>query len=161
LAAWIATEDRKVSDSPQPENKEFIALIVQSAVLPVLFLIVGVLARRLGRRDGDDTPRPNDWAAATSVLLMNLGKVSGDLIEAVRKKSSVDDTLNIMWWILGLGCMTFFSISRDRYDSWVVADEFDKRRRFKRFWGGIVIPNAIAVLIFGVYQYGKLKNMVP
>jgi hypothetical protein len=79
---------KTVSDSPQPENKEFIALIIQSAVLPVLFLIVGVLARRLGRRDGG-IRRVRMTGRQTSVLLMNLGKISADLIEAVRKKRSV------------------------------------------------------------------------
>ena len=73
-------------------------------MVPLAFLIIGVLARRLGRRDGDDTPRRNDWAAATTVLLMGMGKIAGDLLEAASRQA---DTLNIVLWMLGLLFATF------------------------------------------------------
>src|SRR5438132_6351514 len=94
-----------------PQN-QIIALVVQTAVVPLGFLIVGVYARRLGRRDGDETPRRNDWAAATSVILMSLGKVSGDLLEA---SSRGTDTLNIVYWLLGLLIAAFISTRKTHF----------------------------------------------
>jgi hypothetical protein len=129
-------------------------LLVQSAVVPVVFLIIGVLARRLGRRDGDDSPRPNDWAAGTSVILMGLGKAMSDLLDIyVRKRG---DPANVALWIIGLLLAAFISIDRDRYASWVVKE--GKPSRDRRLWGGIVFPNAVALLIFTAYRYMKLKK---
>ena len=141
---------------PQTPQDQLLALIVQTAVVPLAFLIVGVLARRLGRRDGDDTPRRNDWAAATTVLLMSMGKVAGDLLEAASKRA---DTLDIVWWLLGLLFATFISVDRDRYASWVLAGT--QPTRLKRIWGGIVFPDMVAVLLFSAYQYIKLKKVIP
>jgi hypothetical protein len=147
-----------VTDPPPSTNDLEIALIVQSAILPVISLMIGVFARQLGRRDGDESPRPNDWAAATSVLLMTFGKVAGDMIEAIRKGHD-KDALNTMWWTLGLLIVAFLSIKRDRYDSWVIVE--GKPSKLKRRWGGIIIPNVVAVGVFAVYQYFKLRDVVP
>lgn len=100
-------------------------------------------------------PRPNDWAAATNILLMSLGKVAGDLIEAVRKGNDAD-ALNVVWWLLGLLFAIFFSIDRDRYASWVIIE--GKPSRDRKFWAGTVFPNMVALLIFTAYQYLKLKK---
>lgn len=48
---------------------------------PIGFLLIGMFAKRLGRRDGNDSPHINDWAVSTTVLLMTLGKVAADLQE--------------------------------------------------------------------------------
>jgi hypothetical protein len=45
----------------------------QVAAVPLVLMLVGVFAKRLGRRDGDESPRRNDWAVGTTVLLMLLG----------------------------------------------------------------------------------------
>ena len=44
--------------------------VFQAIAIPIAFLLIGVYAKRLGRRDGDDAPRLNDWAVATSILLL-------------------------------------------------------------------------------------------
>src|SRR5689334_18182212 len=114
------------------------------------------MARRLGRRDGDDTPRRNDWALSTTILLMSLGKISGDLLEVISKGVDPQKTAHIAYWLLGLVIVTFVSVDRDRYASWVV--EGDRPTRLKRIWGGIVLPDAVALAIFSLYQYLKVTK---
>jgi hypothetical protein len=56
--------------------------LLQVALIPLGLMIVGVFARRLGRRDGDNSPRRNDWAVGTTMLLMLLGTVVADIPSA-------------------------------------------------------------------------------
>ncbi len=84
----------------------------QVAVVPLVLTMVGVFAKRLGRRDGDDSPRSNDWAVGTTVLLMLLGTVLGDIRTAQAHVSE------LLAWLLGLLFTAFLSLDHDRFRSW-------------------------------------------
>lgn len=142
---------------PQASQAQLVTLVFQVIGAPLAFLLIGVFARRLGRRDGDDSPRRNDWAVATTVLLMTLGSVSGDLLEAIRRG---DNAQNAAYWLIGLLCATFVSVERDRYTSWVLGAD-NKPSRLKRILGGIIFPDVVALLIFSAYQYMKLGKLTP
>lgn len=88
----------------------------QAIAPPAFFLAIGVFANRLGRRDGDDSPRRNDWAVSTTVMLMTLGKVTADLIGR-------SEPANTLLWMLGILFAVFVSIEHDRYRTWVKDDE--------------------------------------
>src|SRR5688572_3489565 len=63
-------------------------------VVPVILMGLGMLARRLGRRDGDPSPQRNDMAVGTSVLLMSFGAVAADL----RNESNIADVVDLLGW---------------------------------------------------------------
>jgi hypothetical protein len=72
--------------------------------VPVIFMSIGIFAKRLGRRDGDSSPQRNDCAVATTVLLMTLGVVVADL----RAPTAVASDLVV--WLVGILFVTFISI---------------------------------------------------
>jgi hypothetical protein len=131
---------------------------LQIILLPLIFAIVGVLARRLGRRDGDDSPVRNDWAVGTGVVLMTFGKVAADLMEY--KATSAPSNLpqiasEIFWWLFGMVLALFFFINHDRYGSWE-QDAKGRPIRSKRMLVGVVLPDLVSVLIFASYQARKI-----
>lgn len=119
--------------------------------LPLIFLLIGVYARRLGRRDGDDTPRRNDWAVATSLLLMTFGTVASDL----RNARTGEEIVALFGWLIGLLIMLFISMDYDRHLSWE-RDASDRPQKGKRMFVGILIPDTLSLLIFALYQYRKV-----
>ena len=123
----------------------------QVAGLPLIFLLIGVYARRLGRRDGDDTPRRNDWAVATSILLMTFGTVASDL----RNAKTGEEVAALLGWLIGLLIMLFISMDYDRHLAWE-RDESGLPKQGKRLFVGILIPDSVSLLIFAIYQYRKV-----
>lgn len=122
------------------------ALWFQNFVVPILFLVVGVLANRLGRKDGDSSPPLNLCAAGTSILLMSLAATFTDL-----GRVSTQDT-TILIWILVFMVMLFISIDFDRYGSWERDNEGYPTNR-KHFMKGIVAPNIIGISLFIGYRF--------
>lgn len=114
--------------------------------VPILLMMVGLFAQRLGRRDNDPSPRRNDWAVATTVLLMALGVVLDDLWGSVGSK--VTTTLA---WLIGLLVAIFFSIDHDRYGSWLRTPDGKPTDR-KSVFLGIFLPNLLSLIIFWIYQ---------
>src|SRR5215469_2604731 len=81
--------------------------------VPFVLVGLGILARRLGRRDGDNAPQLNDLAAGTSVLLMSFGAVAADL----RSLHDAAGLAALLGWLLSFVFVTFLSIDHDRYRS--------------------------------------------
>jgi hypothetical protein len=121
----------------------------QVVFVPLLLMMLGVFARRLGRRDGDDSPHRNDWAVGTTVLLMLLGTVVGDI------RSGETKVPLLLMWLVGVLFTAFLSIDHDRYRSWE-RDEQGLPMRVKRLWVGVVFQNILCVGIFGAYQAWKV-----
>jgi hypothetical protein len=122
---------------------------VQVVAVPLTLLIIGVLARRLGRRDGDPSPRRNDWAIGTTLLLMALGTILGDLWD---QQSRVTFPL---YWLIGVLMAAFVSLDHDRSMSWV-RDAAGLPTDRKRIFVGIVLPDVLCLGIFGAYQAHKV-----
>jgi hypothetical protein len=133
--------------------------IAEVVVIPVLLMLVGVLARRLGRRDGgDDTPRINDAAVCTTMLLMCLTKIVAGLEGAAHQncEGGVDVIAGLRWLILIMASL-FFSVDHDRYRSW----KLNARRRptgIKRPLVGIVLPNSLSLVAFCTYQLERFLS---
>lgn len=125
----------------------------QVGVIPLALMIVGVFANQLGRRDGDDSPRRNDWAVNTTLLLMVLGTILGDLGE---KQQQIGELLNLLGWLIGVLVAAFASLSYDRYSSWE-RDQAGLPLKSKRWWRGIIGPDIAAVIIFAAFQAHKVK----
>lgn len=121
-------------------------------VTPILLLAVGIYARRLGRRDGDDSPRRNDLAAGTSVLLMTFGAIAADA-----RSAAGDSVVAVLAWLIILLCATFASVDHDRYQSWERTSD-GQPRRTKRWWVGIILPDVASVLLFAFYQALKVRS---
>lgn len=119
--------------------------------LPLALMIIGVMARRLGRRDGDDSPRRNDWAVGTTVLLMALGAVVADL------RSFPDQTSILLGWLAGILCATFVFLEHDRSRSWVRDPINGLPTKDKRVWVGIIIPDVLCLAVFVFYQARKVN----
>jgi len=47
--------------------------------IPIIFVLIGVFANRLGRRDGDKSPKRNDFSVGTTTILTALGAIASDL----------------------------------------------------------------------------------
>ena len=110
-----------------------------------------MIARRLGRRDGDDSCQLNDWAVGTSVLLMAFSVILSDL-RNINNLSNIADHLT---YVIGILCVIFLSIDHDRYRSWE-RDTKGLPINKKKIWLGIVFPNLACVSVFGIYQAYKV-----
>ena len=99
--------------------------IFQAIAIPIAFLFIGVYAKRLGRRDGDDSPRINDWAVSTSILLMTLGTVAADL----KNVKAAGDVIVLLLWVIGLLVCLFLSLDYDRYRSWKLDGDRNRPKR--------------------------------
>jgi len=122
----------------------------QVAAVPLVLLLVGVLARRLGRKDGDKSPRTNDWAVGTILLLMALGTILGDLTSG--KATGVS---YLPYWLLGVILAVFVSIDHDRSKSWV-RDHQGLPTDHKRLFVGILVPDVACLAVFAAYQAHKV-----
>jgi hypothetical protein len=125
----------------------------QVAAVPIILMIVGVLARRLGRRDGDDSSRRNDWAVGSTLLLMALGTILGDLRDA---QSAIGD---LPWWLVGVLLAAFISLDHDRYRSWERDNTTGLPKKDKRIFVGIVIPDILCLITFASYQAHKVNML--
>ena len=124
---------------------------VQVAAVPLVLMLIGVLARRLGRRDGDDTHRANDWAVGTTLLLMALGTILGDLFNTAQPSAQIV----LIYWLLGVLAAAFVSLNQDRYVSWA-RDTNGLPMKHKRLFMRIIFPDALCFSIFGAYQAHKV-----
>jgi hypothetical protein len=118
--------------------------------VPMVFMLIGVFAKRLGRRDGDQAPRRNDWAVATTILLMTFGVIAADL-----RLASAASLPELAGWLVGMVFVTLISIDHDRYRSWQKVGGLASDR--KNMFSGIILPDVVAVLVFSAYQYGKIS----
>lgn len=123
---------------------------VQIVAIPVVLLLVGVLARRLGRRDGDKTTRKNDWAVGTTLLLMALGTILGDL------QNSSAPVPDLPWWLIGVLAAAFVSLEHDRFRSWE-RDANGLPTEAKRLYIGIIFPDIFCFAVFASYQAHKVN----
>lgn len=123
---------------------------VQLLGYPVMLTLIGMYTRRLGRREGDPTPRRNDWAIGTSLLFMTFGVVVSD-IRAAAAGTHVAPTLG---WLLVVVLAMFASVDLDREHSWQ-CDSGGTTTGTKKMLIGIVIPDTVALLLYTGYQFQK------
>ena len=128
------------------------SLPFQILVLPVILLLIGVFAKRLGKRDGDDSPGLNDWAVSTTVLLMTFSKVSADIPLVSQDLRELTETI---FWLFGILFVIFLSIDHDRFRSWV-KDATGHPTKDKRLFIGVLWPDVLSILVFSAYQTEKL-----
>jgi len=126
----------------------------QIAVVPLALMVVGVFANQLGRRDGDDSPTRNDWAVNTTLLLMVLGAILGDLGD---NKLQLNDVVNLFGWLVGVLVAAFASLSYDRYSSWERDPTTKAPLKAKSIWLGIIVPDLAALVIFAAFQAHKAQ----
>ena len=122
---------------------------VQLLGYPLMLTLVGMYTRRLGRREGDPTPRRNDWAIGTTLLFMTFGIVVSD----IRLAGVGTDVSPAIGWLLVLVLALLMSVDVDREHSW--QRDGGKRTGTKRLLVGIVLPDTFALVIYTVYQVQK------
>jgi hypothetical protein len=122
---------------------------VQLLGYPLMLTLVGMYTRRLGRREGDPTPRRNDWAIGTTLLFMTFGIVVSD----IRLAEAGTDLSPALGWlqVLVLGLLIYVDI--DREHSWERIG--GQKTGTKRLLVGIVLPNTFALAIYTAYQVQK------
>ncbi|HEY0035534.1 MAG TPA: hypothetical protein VGB66_02540 [Longimicrobium sp.] len=79
-----------------------------------MLTLVGMYTRRRGRRDGDASPRRNDWAIGTTLLFMTLGVVVSDM----RVAPVQADVSPGVGWLLIVLLGLVISLDIDRTHSW-------------------------------------------
>lgn len=123
-------------------------------LLPICFLVAGILAKYAGRRDNDSKPHPNDLAVNTTLLLMALSKISGDFVDTLTKKPNepVSTLAGPFYWIFGVTTLLLFSMVLDRFWSWRKSNPENKA-----FWRGILLPDATCLIIFASYQIYRFQ----
>ncbi len=121
--------------------------------VPILFVLIGAVATSLGRRDGDSSPRKNDWAVGTITLLMTLGTIASDLYTYRKDTEKVSDSLG---WLIVILLPVLLSIKNDRFTSWE-KDSSGSPTNSKHIIWGIILPNLIAVFFFALYRYSTGK----
>jgi hypothetical protein len=117
--------------------------------LPICFLLIGVIARGLGRGGTDDTPNINDCAVCTTMLLMIFSIVVADLRTT---KASIEDSLS---WMLAIIVVILISIYHDRYFSWKTNS---KGKLQKKLFIGVILPDLASIAVFVSYQIGKVTT---
>jgi hypothetical protein len=90
-------------------------------------------------------PRINDLAVGTTLLLMLLGTIVGDLRTAETKTQELLCSLVIV-----LACI-FVSMDHDRYRSWI-RDAAGLPTTDKRLFVGVVGPDLACFAVFAAYQ---------
>lgn len=121
--------------------------------VPLIFVLIGVFANRLGRRDGDKAPSVNDWSVGTTTLLTALGAIAADLPNA----TPTGDFSSFAGWFSAVLLILFISIDNDRFRSWERNNLGIPTGR-KHLWWGVMLPNLLSCAIFIAYQYSKLMN---
>ena len=120
--------------------------------VPLVFVLIGVFANRLGRHDGDTSPTENDWAVGTTTLLTALGVIAADLSAVNTAK-----LLAVGGWFIGVLFALFISIDNDRFRSWKRdATGTPLSPGQKHILRGVILPNIFSCVIFIAYQYSKL-----
>jgi len=119
--------------------------------VPLALLLAGMLARKLGRRDGDATPGWNDWALSTAILLMLLGIVLADLRLTTAKAPELS------YWLAGVLTMILISINNDRYSSWNRSRGIVNGAPTEKHWfWGVILPDTVGLAVFALYQARKV-----
>ena len=121
--------------------------LILNVVTPLVFVAVGVYANRLGRKDGDETPKINYFAVGTSVFIMSLATILADI--HFNEQGYVEG--NFGWVAVYLLCI-FVSIDVDRYSSWVRCDQGLPTEK-KHLWRGVVFPNSLGIIAFCLYRF--------
>jgi len=114
--------------------------------VPLLFVLAGALANRLGRRDGDDTPMRNVWAVGTTVLLMTIGTVIADV-----KNAAQGSVVNFVGWFIVVFVLMLVSVDNDRYRSWSRDNEKKPTKEKDLVWG-IWLPASVSYGTFVAYR---------
>lgn len=127
--------------------------IFQVLVVPLVLMAIGVFAAWLGRRDGDDSPKHNDWAVNSTLFLMVIGTILGDLGDS---KLQQDEVIDLFAWLVGVFFSIFASLTYDRFASWV-PDKQGKPTNAKRLWRGVILPDIVALIVFAAFQAHKAK----
>jgi hypothetical protein len=122
---------------------------VQLLGYPLILTLVGMYTRRLGRREGDPTPRRNDWAIATTLLFMTFGIVVSD----IRLAGAGTDPSPALGWLLVLILGLLMSVDVDREHSW--QRDGGEKTGTKRLLVGIVLPDTFALVVYTAYQVQK------
>ena len=122
---------------------------VQLLGYPVMLTLVGMYTRRLGRREGDPTPRRNDWAIGTTLLFMTFGIVVSD----IRLAGAGTDPSPPLGWLLVLVLALLMSVDVDREHSW--QRNGGEMTGTKGLLVGIVLPDTFALVVYTVYQVQK------
>jgi hypothetical protein len=117
--------------------------------VPLIFVVLGVLSKWIGRRDGDTAPHRNELAVGSSVMLMTTGKIIADACAPGAKVPTL-----LLWAGIGV-LLVYTSAAFDRHLSWVPNPTSMSNE--KRWFLGIIFPNAVALCFFGGYQYFKLS----
>jgi hypothetical protein len=110
--------------------------------IPILFLILGVIFKLLGRHNNDETSLRDSFAVSTTLMLMILSKSSSDIYA----RPLSQETLVLFSWILTILIITGASVAWDRYKSW---EPNSKKKSLKK---GIIWPDLIAFTMFISYQ---------
>jgi hypothetical protein len=113
---------------------------------PIAFCLIGVAANGLSRRDGDKSPPINDWAFGTQVFLMTIGVIANDF--RIQSKSHSAEFFGIF---VGTFLLFVLSMRHDRINSWI-RDPAGLPTDEKRFLIGIILPNAVSLVVFLAYE---------
>ena len=120
--------------------------------VPLIFVLIGVFANRLGRRNNEDEPEINDWAVGTTILLTLLGTIAADL-----PLKNGGDYAAFSGWFTSVLVTLFISIDNDRFRSWERDISGQPTKRKHLYWG-VIIPIVLCTIIFIAYQYSKVTT---
>jgi len=122
----------------------------QIAVVPLFLMMIGMFARRLARRDGDNSPARNDFAIGTTIILLLFGIAVGDV-----GRATPAELAGLLVLLVIIAVVLFASLEHDRYRSWE-RDNQGLPTNKKGIFLGVVAPNVIGLLLFSWYQYQKV-----
>jgi membrane protein YdbS with pleckstrin-like domain len=115
--------------------------------IPIIFVLVGAYAKRLGRRDGDNSPWWENWAVATSTLLMTVGTIVADI------QRQTANSRELVAWLVGVLLFVFVSVEHERFRSWRLDGS---GVAIRKPIVGVLIPDMVSVVIFVAYQASKV-----
>ncbi len=139
--------------------------LVTVLLIPLLFVGIGVCARLLGRYDGNPSPKRENFAVATPMLLMTFSTIVADLVQLANNASAPGSGLiPTVTWLVAVFFLLFAYLTFERYLCFTVEDTSTNTgtnanmapRTVRRPIVGILVPDLVSLGVFIAYQATKV-----
>lgn len=125
--------------------------VFNTYLLPLVFVLLGVLANMLGKKDGQQHDFSTDLAVGSTVFLLSISTVFADMY-ASRKLAQPPPLDAFFAWLMFFLVLLLASLVNDRFNSWVKDGQGRKLERKHGIWG-VGVPVILSFGFFVLYKW--------